>query len=70
MKTLFFVPAVLSVSLLVTEISFDVIFILAGQAHHGTQWGKGPETSRGREVREEHEDDCSSGTNQGPTVTL
>ena len=28
----------LSLSLLVTDISFDVIFILAGEAHHGTQW--------------------------------
>ena len=67
---IFFVYAVLSFFLLVTEISFDVIFILAGQAHHGTQWGRGAETSRGREVSQEHEDDCSSGTNQGPTVTL
>ena len=58
----------LSLSLLVTDISFDVIFILAGQAHHGTQWRE-VWRLRGREVRDEHEDDCSLGTNQGPTVT-
>ena len=59
----------LSLSLLVTDISFDVIFILAGQAHHWTQWREVWKLQRSRGERREHEDDCSLGTNQGPTVT-